>query len=262
MMKSFVRLSVVLGIVGSHLLINPGLTPRIPGLSHWGTQPALALTQEEIVQKLGSVPVFTITNAEGSPLVGTAQNGDQQASVVEVFISRQDALAFIEQLKTENPELASSVQVTAVPLGKIYEIGQKSQGTPDRLMFAFVPTEQQVNSARSVLQQNGQQVDQFSGVPLFLARSGANNQVITLQQGEKQAIPFFFSREDLQGMLEQFQAQQPGLIDSVKIEVVPLEVLLEAFRTDDDQFLDLVQLIPSRETVEYIKTLQQQSSGN
>lgn len=259
-MKLLARLSLVLGIVGGHLLINPGFPPNLPSFLQIGTQPALALTPNQISEKLGAVPVFTITDSEGSPLVGTAQNGDQSASVVEVYISRQDAQAFINQLKTQNPELASSVQVTAVPLGKIYEIGQQNQNNPERLMFSFVPTQQQLNSAKAVLEANGQDVNQFRGVPLFLARAGADDRVITMQQGDKQAIPFFFTKEDLQGMLEQFKAQQPDLISSVKIEVVPLEVLLEAFRTDNDQFLDLVILIPPRETVEYIQQ-QRQSLG-
>ncbi|ERT03491.1 tic22-like family protein, partial [Lyngbya aestuarii BL J] len=86
-----------------------------------------ALTPNEVLEKLGAVPVFTITDSEGSPLVGTAQSQGQSASVVEVYISRQDAQAFINELKTQNPELASSVQITAVPLGKIYEIGQQNQ---------------------------------------------------------------------------------------------------------------------------------------
>lgn len=258
-MKLLARLSLVLGIVGSHLFINPGLPPRVASLPI-GIQPAIALTPDQILQKLGAVPVFTITDSEGSPLVGTAENQGQTASIVEVYISRQDALAFINELKASNPELGASVQVTPVPLGKIYEISQQNQDNPERLMFSFVPTQQQLNSAKAVLEANGQDVSQFRGVPLFLARAGADDRVITLQQGDQQAIPFFFTKEDLQGMLEQFQSQQPDLISSVKIEVVPLEVLLEAFRTDNDQFLESVILIPSRETVEYIQQ-QRQSSG-
>lgn len=258
-MKLVARLSLVLGIVGSHLFINPGLPPRMASLPI-GTQSAIALTPDQILQKLGAVPVFTITDSEGSPLVGTAESQGQTASIVEVYISRQDALAFINELKAQNPELGSSVQVTPVPLGKIYEISQQNQDNPERLMFSFIPTQQQLNSAKAVLEANGQDVSQFRGVPLFLARAGADDRVITLQQGEQQAIPFFFTKEDLQGMLEQFQSQQPDLISSVKIEVVPLEVLLEAFRTDNDQFLESVILIPSRETVEYIQQ-QRQSSG-
>ncbi|ERT05957.1 tic22-like family protein [Lyngbya aestuarii BL J] len=259
-MKLLARLGLVLGIIGSHLFINPGLPSRLPSFLPVGIQPAFALTPNEVLEKLGAVPVFTITDSEGSPLVGTAQSQGQSASVVEVYISRQDAQAFINELKTQNPELASSVQITAVPLGKIYEIGQQNQSNPERLMFAFVPTQQQLNSAKAVLEANGQDVSQFRGVPLFLARAGADDRVITVQQGDKQAIPFFFTKEDLQGMLEQFKTQQPDLISSVKIEVVPLEVLLEAFRTDSDQFLDLVILIPPRETVEFIQQ-QRQSSG-
>ncbi|EAW36019.1 hypothetical protein L8106_22526 [Lyngbya sp. PCC 8106] len=206
---------------------------------------------DDIVEKLDSVPVFTITDSDGSPLLGNGEN----ASVVEVYISRQDADNFLNELAIQNPELASSVQVTAVSLGDIYEIGQQNQNNPERLTFSFVPEQQQLNSAKAILEANGQNITQFRGVPLFLARAGTDDRVITVQQGDQQAIPFFFNKEDLQGMLDQFKTQQPDLISSVKIEVLPLEVLLEAFRTDDDQFLDLIILIPPRETVEFIQEM-------
>ena len=260
MMKLVARLSLVLGIVGGHIFINPGLPPRLPGFLGIGTQSALALTLDEIVEKLRAVPVFTITDSEGLPLVQTIENQGQTASAMGVYISRQDAENFINRLKTENPQLASSVQVRAVSLGKIYE-SQQNQNTPERLEFVFVPTQQQLNSAKAVLQANGQDANQFRGVPLFFARAGADDRVITIQEGNQQAIPLFFTKEDLQRMLDQFKAQQPDLISTVKIEVVPLEVLLQVFGTDNDQFLDLVILVPPRETLEYIQQQQRQSPG-
>lgn len=122
-------------------------------------------------------------------------------------------------------------------------------------MFSFVPSQEQLTSARAILEENGQDVNQFSGVPLFFARTRVDNRVMTLEQGDQQVVPFFFAQEDLQATVERLQTQQPDLASLFQIEVVSLEVLLESLRTNEDQFFDLVQLIPASETVEFIRDL-------
>lgn len=254
MKQSLVRLGAILGIVSTSLVISPNLSLDASGF-FLKPQTAIALTQDKILEKLGAVPVFTITDGQGAPLVRTSGNGENRAAIFQVFISRKDGLTFIENLKRQDPNLGSTVQLTAVPLGKVYEIAQQGRDA-NRLQVAFIPTQQQVQSAQALLTASGQNASEFRGVPLFIAKAGADDRVLTLQQGEEQAIPFFFTREDLQGMLDQFKTQQPELLQSVKIEVVPLEALLEAFRTDNDPFLDKVILIPPRETVEFIQQSQ------
>ena len=82
-----------------------------------------------------------------------------------IFISQKDAQAFVDQLKTRNPQLAATVRVMPVSLGEIYQLTQANKGKPEEVQFAFVPAPQQVQSAKTVLQQTGQQVNEFNGVP-------------------------------------------------------------------------------------------------
>jgi nickel transport protein len=256
MMKSLIRFGVVLGLLSTNLFLSPSLPSRLFGSSVLGTPPAIALTESEILEKLNSVPVFTVTDTNGAPLVATVpQEGSEASSVAGVFISRQDALNFVNSLKQDNPDIASAVQVTAVSLGEVYQMSQKARNNPEELQFAYVPVQQQVKSAKALLNQ-----EEFQGVPLFLARQNTEDGgYLTIQRGESQIIPTFFSKEDLQGMLDNFKTQQPDLIDSVEIEVVSLEALLQALQTDDNQFLNRIVLIPPRETVEFLK---QQQPGN
>lgn len=253
-MKSLVRLGAVFGIVASTLFV-PSLTRNMS---------ALALPDQQVLEKLRPVPVFTITDAQGAPLIATVPKQGQNAgnaSVAGVFISQQDAQAFVERLKTKNPQLAASVKVVPVSLGEIYQLSQTSKGKPDEVQFAYVPTSVQVESAKTLLQQGGQQANEFSGVPLFLARGGPENGYLTIERGKEQAIPLFFNKEELQGMLERFKQQQPNIASSIKIEVVNLEAVLEAMRTENDPILSQMILIPPRESLEYVKTLQS-SGGN
>ncbi len=254
-MKSLVRLGAILGIVGSTLL----------GPSPIGKMSALALPEPQILEKLRSVPVFTVTDAQGAPLIasvpkqGQGQTGN--ASVAGIFISQKDAQAFVDQLKTRNPQLAASVRVMPVSLGEIYQLTQANKGKPEEVQFAFVPAPQQVQSAKTVLQQTGQQVNEFNGVPLFLARGGAENGYLTIQRGQQEVIPLFFNKEDLQGMVDRFKQQQPNVTATIKIEVVNLESVLEALRTENDPFLTQMILIPSRESLEFVRSLQPAGAG-
>ena len=252
-MKSLVRLGAVLGILGSTLL-GPSLA---------GNMSALALPDQQVLEKLRPVPVFTITDAQGLPLIASVPKEGQtgsNTSVAGVFISQRDAQAFVDRLKTRNPQLAASVRVVPVSLGEIYQLSQANKGKAEEVQFAYVPTTVQVESAKTLLRQGGQQ-SEFNGVPLFLARGGPENGYLTIQQGQQEVIPLFFNKEDLQGMLERFKQQQPNIASSLKIEVVNLEAVLEAMGSDNDPFLSKLILVPPRESLEYVRSLQP-SGGN
>ncbi|MCC3490952.1 MAG: hypothetical protein EAZ94_31405 [Oscillatoriales cyanobacterium] len=254
-MKSLVRLGAILGIVGCTLL----------GPSPIAKMSALALPVPQIVEKLRPVPVFTITDGQGAffiasvPKQGQGQTGN--ASVARIFISQKDAQAFVDQLKTGNPQLAASARVTPVSLGEIYRLAQENKGKPDQVLFAFIPAAQQVQSAKTVLQQTGQQVSELNGVPLFVARGGPENGYLTIQRGDKEELPLFFNKEDLQEMVERFKQQQPNVTATIKIEVVNLERILEALGTENDPSLSQMILIPSRESVEYVRSRQPAGAG-
>ena len=253
-MKSLVRLSAVLGIVASSLV-----GPSLKDLS------ALALPEKEVLQKLTPVPVFTITDQNGSPLVASIkrEGNEDNASVAGVFISKSDADAFVNKLKGENPDLAATVKVVPVSLGEVYEMSQSTQQNGQKLQFAYVPIRRQVESAKALLQQNGQDVNDFKGVPLFMAKGGPDGGYLTIQRGENQVIPMFFNKEDLQGMLERAKTQQPDVFSSVKIEVVNLEGVIKALKNDDDPFLEKIIFIPPRESLEFVQKLKQSgNSGN
>ncbi|OLP16851.1 hypothetical protein BST81_19340 [Leptolyngbya sp. 'hensonii'] len=245
-MKALVRWGVTASIIGS-TLVSSALV---------GAMRVLALPEDQIVQKLRPVPVFAIANSQGSPLVASPPNGQQGSPVAGVFISQKDAQAFLDALKTKNPALAKDVKVVPVSLGEVYQLGQSSKNKPERLDFQYVPMEQQVKSALTLLQQGGQQVSQFNGVPLFLARAGKDKGYLTIQRGNEQVIPLFFKKEELQNMLERFKQQQPDLAATIDIQVVNLEGVIQTLQTSNNPQLGQIVLIPPQESVEYIRALQ------
>ena len=244
-MKSLVRLSATVGLIGSTIL----------GTLVAGGLQVLALTPEQIIQKLRSIPVFTIANAQGAPLVASPPSGEKGGPVAGVFISQKDAIAFLENLKTKNPNLAKEVKVVPVSLAEVYQLNKASQGKPNELDFAYVPTKQQVDFALAVLKQNGQEVKQYNGTPLFVARAGKEKGFLTIQQGDKSVIPMFFNKEELQNLLDRFKKQQPDLAASIDIQVFPLEGVVDAMQKQNDPQLDKIELIPARESIEFIRSL-------
>lgn len=239
-MKSFVRWSATLGLVGTTLL----------GSLFGGNLRAQALTEQQVIEKLQAVPVFTVTDGEGSPLVASIPNqNNQNAAVAGVFISQRDAEAFVARLKREKPELGNQVRVVPVSLAEVYQLDQQSQNQPNGLDFAYIPVQQQVQSAQQLLGQG----QEFRGVPLFVARGGQEGGYLTIQQQGQPVIPFFFDKEQLQNLVNRFKEQQPNLASSVQIQVVPLEGIINTLETQDNPQLQQILLIPSQESLEFLR---------
>jgi nickel transport protein len=244
-MKSLVRWSATAGLIGSALV----------GSLLAGATRVLALPQEQIVQKLRPVPVFTIANGQGAPLVASPPQGQKGAPVAGVFINQKDAQAFLDGLKTRNPKLAEGVKVVPVSLAEIYQLDQSGNGKPDDLDFAYVPSKQQVDTALSLLKQSGQQVQQFNATPLFVARGGNEKGYLTIQQGNQSVIPMFFKKEELQALLDRFKQQQPNLASTLEVQVLSLEGLMEVLRTKNDPQLNQIVLIPPQESIEFVRSM-------
>jgi hypothetical protein len=245
-MKSFVRWSATISLVGGVLL----------GSLFAGSTEVQALTEEQVVERLRPVPVFALAGADGSPLVASPE-GQEGPSIANVFISQRDAETFLTNLRSENPEVAQNVRVVPLSLAEVYQLANTNQ--ENGLAFAFIPIRQQVEAARTVIQQGGQNPEEFEGVPIFTAQSASEEGVyLTVTQGEEQVIPIFFEREGLQAMLDRLQQIRPELASDLTIEVDNLEGLIQELKTSDNDALNQILLIPPRESIEYIRSLQQQ----
>ncbi|GAB4530871.1 MAG: hypothetical protein Tsb0014_13910 [Pleurocapsa sp.] len=238
MIKSLVRWSATVGLVGTTILYS-GLAKNLK---------AWALPAEQVQQKLAPVPVFTIADEQGAPLVASGEN---DAKVAGVFISQEDANEFVTQLQSKNAELASKVKVVPVSLGEVYKLAESNQSQENALNFAYVPEEEAVNSAKTILQAAGQEYK--GGVPLFVAKGGEKQGYLTIEANSQQVIPFFFEKEQLDSMVNKFKEQKPELAGDVKIEVVPLENVIETLKTSDDEMLQKIVLMPSTESLEFLQ---------
>ncbi len=252
-MKSLVRWGVTLGLVSSTLL-----TAVSAGIS-----PAVALPEEQIVKALDTVPVFLITNSQGLPLsrpLNNGQNGQGAgSSVTGVYMSRQEAQGFINELRNTKgkdqkmEQLVSSLQVTAVPLGKIYDQLRRTTNEKNRLIFAFKPLQSEVKGALELLRKSDPKISQFPGVPIFIVRFGPKKSYvpIKLPSANSEIIPLFFSKEDALGLLNQVKPKFP----EADVQVVDVDGIIQTLKQNNDPWLNQVVLVPSKEAREYIRTL-------
>jgi hypothetical protein len=244
-MKSFLRWGATLGLVGSTLL----------SACLGGNLKALALPEATILEKLQPIPVFTIADEKGIPLVAVLEN----QKVTGIFISQEDAKVFLEKLKKDNPEVGNKVTVQLVSLGAVYKLQEAME--KEGLVISYVAAQPQIDFATQLLKAKGKEYE--GGVPLFVARAGEDQGYLTISQNNQPVVPFFFDKDAANNLLEQFKKQQPDLASTAKIDVIPLEAVLAQLQSSDDEMLKKIFLIPSQESINFIRAnLSQQNSQN
>ena len=280
-MKSLIRFAATLGLISSTCFLGLGQVKK-----------AMALPEDILEPKL-SIPVFAVTDTEGAPLVATDENGEK---VTGIFISLQAAQNFLQRLQIEQPDLGNQIQVTPLSLHEVrdLEIGNESEG----LDFRYIPMERQIVSAFLLLcEQQGENcppenleilqglqqkldtnaqnmseeeiiilrnlVNDFEGVPVFVARGGEDGGYLTvrLSQDDDEVIPIFFEQEQLEErVIQTFQSQYPTQADTVAIEVITLEGVIDTLANDDSELLRRIVIVPSQETLQLF--VQEEANNN
>lgn len=203
----------------------------------------------EILEKLDPIPVFTIADLEGAPLVTKVQNGTK---ITGVFISQEDANDFVAQLDQTKPELADRVKVVPVSLGEVYRRIESDEAETSNLDLTYTPETEAIASATDILAKNGREYE--GGVPLFVAR-GTDEGYLTFERDSKKVIPFFFDLEQLENFISKFEKDRPELVSTVQIEVYPLEGVIETFETSNVPLLNRIVLVPSSESLEFLESV-------
>jgi hypothetical protein len=257
-MKSmFLRWSAILSLVGS-TLIGPAMLRNMS---------ALAIPEANVLQKLQAVPVYTIGSSQGGLLTasvpaGQGANAGKKVSVSRVFINQQDAQSFLDKVKGQNPAIAKDMRVLPIPLSEIYKLSKQNSGKPEPLVFEFVPRQEEVNAALSLLKQQGKEINTFNGVPLFVARGGPENGYLIFQKGQQEALLLFFNKADLQGMVDQFKKAQPNSASTISIEVTTLLSVIEDLVGKNEPLLNKIEFVPPPESRDLIRQLMQKSGNN
>ncbi len=253
-MKSLIHWTLTLGLTAG-AFIGPSIIRPIP---------AIAIPESEAVKRFERIPVFTVTNPAGSPILATLPNPQDKTKQIQVanfFIDEKDAQAFLKALKTNSPELGKEAKIVPISLKQAYTITTQNKDKQESLIFQFLPTQEQLTFALDILNKDkpeAEQLKSFNGVPLFYAVGGPDKGLLTVsdQAGKNKIIPFYFRKQDLERSLEQLQKQDQALGKSTAIEVTSLDRVFDSLLKETGDAIEQITLIPSADAIQY--TIQQQ----
>ena len=158
----------------------------VSGLALMLPQSALALSEQQIIEKLNTVPVFLIVNSDGQSLTASVNNEETEIQVPIVFINSTEAERFLAQAEAEQAEFAGDANIAVLPLSEIYTEASSQLEGPNSLVY--IPSNESISEASEFVE------GEVDGVPLFAAVNLENDQY--LLTGEN-TLPMFFSLEDV-----------------------------------------------------------------
>ncbi len=246
-MKLLVRWSVIASLLGSSVL-GPVLLDQ---------SSAIALPEAEVLERLQSVPVFTVTNAQGSPVLASNPQEKNGPQVATFFVSQKEAQGFLSQVKARNAELGKTAKVVPTPLGKAVEVAR--QNKEKNIAFQFVPTQEDVKSAEALLRKQDPNFKKFNDVPLFYAMDTKTKGLLSLttSQDKSKIIPLYFNQKDLQVIVDQLKKENPQLGATTQIQVTSLSNVVASMLKENSPEISQITLVPSAESRAFLSTLPQ-----
>lgn len=220
----------------------PAVTQQKPAPETAAPKATDGLTPTQIEVLLKGVPVFSLTDAGGQPIVSKVP--DATKGVTAIFMSPGTAGAALAQIKTKNAELATKLKINPVSLWDIYKLAT-SETSPFLIQFVADPAE--LDAAKPLLKE-GRTVR----VPLFVAKNKKDNGLLTINQKGSEAIPMFLSKKDLDTVLRKFG--KPELLNEITTDVVDLEQLLGSLTRIKDPSIAKTTLVPPTESLDFLKT--------
>jgi nickel transport protein len=254
-MRSLVKLGLTLSLLGGSVIGSAVVKPPI----------AVAIPEADALKRLDPVPVFAVANQQGVPILGSVANPKDKTKQVQFmtfYMSQQDAQGLVTLLKTQKPDIGKNARVVTLSMRQAYDIKIKNKDKAESLVIEFQPSKQQVDAAIAVLKQNGQDVKDFKDIPAFYATGGTDKGLLTIEQGKNKVIPFYFNKQDLQGMLDQLKQKDPKLSSTTTVQVTSLSQLVSALMKDNSAGIQQITLVPDRASLEYALQQQKAAGGN
>lgn len=221
-------------------------------------QPAQALPEEQIMQKLRVVPIFTITVIKGASgsrdfLWESGGTSPKSPTFTRGFIGIQDAQAFLKVFQKAKPKESKTARVDPVPLSAIYKMQLAAKKKAQNVGFLFVPTESQLKNALSILKEPYKRNVNYP-VPLFLVTVKNNNQNVAIQKNDMTQM--FFDKQEAQEWLNTVKKGNPKLATTAQITVESLQNVLGSLYKLNDPAQQQLVFVPSRENVAIVRKIQ------
>ncbi|AGY57471.1 Tic22 family protein [Gloeobacter kilaueensis] len=219
--------------------------------------PVLALSEDQLVAKLNAVPVFTIIDAKGSPLLLIPKQ-QKDIGILNFYLDSTLAQQAIKLVKDQNPDKGKVYQVASTALGRAYTaIKQEREKKDSKVRFQFLSSPASIQYAYQVAKKKDPNLKNFQGVPVFFLTGGDRRGILTLKRNGQEFLPMFFSEVDLQRNLAALRKGRSDLPGNLSVEVATLDSVVGTMLSgQSDKDAEKITFIPSRAALEYAKTLQ------
>lgn len=222
-----------------------------------GSLPALALSEQQLITKLNSIPTFTIIDAKGNPLLLTPKS-NKEFSFLNFYLDADLAQKAMQSFKAQNAEAAKNYRVGVTSLGQAFKVAtDQSKKKDSKVRFQFLSSAQDLQSATQLAKQQDPKVQSFQGVPVFFASGGPKQGVLTLKRDGKEYLPMFFSKVDLDRNLEQLKKSRKDLPKELSVRVATLDSVVGTMlngKNDGDS--EKITFLPSQTALTYAQTVQ------
>ncbi|WP_299402535.1 Tic22 family protein [Acaryochloris sp. IP29b_bin.148] len=226
---------------------------------------AIAIPEAEAVKRLENIPTFMVTGEQGEPLLAVVPNPKDKSKKLQLapfYMSHTDAQNAVTNLKKQKPELGKSAKVTVFSLKGALEIAKQNKDKQNELVFQFIPTQEQIDFAMTILKESGQEVKQFNGVPMFFAVFGEEKEKkpLFIEKDKKSVMPVFFRQQDAQNMVNNFKKSDQKLGPTAAIQVTSLNNMLGFLLKADQTSVQQIEFVPDLDSLQYAVN-QQKGSG-
>ena len=240
----------VCGLLGGGLMAAALHTPQ-----------AMALPEDELLNKFAEVPVFVLVDSEGdyiTPVSDPPNDGLGNVALLQVFFSEADVVSFVEQIREENPRFNRGGSVGLVDLATVHRLAREEREIPLKLIF--IPQADDLQAAIELDSEFGGETSS-SLVPLFAFQDASGSYLplsVTSNESEEKETIFsmFFSKEDAESVFSAAQQANPDLSSQASIGVVSLAEISSDFLNTDDESFQLIRFLPDSEVINHIQDLE------
>ncbi|KAK6938695.1 Tic22-like [Dillenia turbinata] len=142
----------------------------------------LALSSDQVAKTLAGTSVYTVSNSNNEFVLISDPNGAK--SIGLLCFRKEDAEAFLAQVRLRKKELRSGAKVVPITLDQVYLL--KVEG----IAFRFMPDPVQIKNALEL--KAADLKAGFDGVPVF------QSDLLVVKRKNKRYCPIYFTKEDIE----------------------------------------------------------------
>ncbi|CAN0872983.1 Protein TIC 22, chloroplastic [Linum grandiflorum] len=201
-------------------------------------QSSPALSSDYVAKRLTGTTVYTVSNTNNEFVLISDPDGAK--SIGLLCFRKEDAEAFLSQVRLRRNELRSAAKVVPITLEQVYML--KVEG----IAFRFLPDPIQIKNALEMKTSSTR--SGFDGVPVF------QSELLAVKKKNRRFCPIYFQKEDIDKELAKVSR---GRAISPNIMVGSLEDVLRKIERSEKNsgWEDLIFIPPGKTQSEHINDI-------